>query len=389
VHFNRHVVLALGKSRTRYTRKILFPHGKLSHILSASSTHWCSCFSLKALRRDKSPTRLRRHRKTQIRPVQPLLRVCNTKNDETTVAVSRKVLFDARPEVVESVCEINLEQRKMMLRRGAAAKRSTTESSELFSTHLTGSSSSQQLESVEVGRGSITTTTTLKNEKSHTANGIHPTNGIIEGSTRQRQRRKFGRPQQSFLLVLRQLLSRLRHKPSLAKQLLVCVTSTFLLFFLISLVVTAMMQRNVENQSKASVPAFQTNPHHQIHPMVSEPPTKHKLATSPKRKLETGKTTKNSFFETSKTAEFIPQFDVIFRKNANRVGHSGIAGTDKLDSTDVLDGRQADYEDLEMQFFEENGAIRQIFHDYEARETHYRSPTTNRDDDTEMCVAAI
>jgi hypothetical protein len=66
-----------------------------------------------------------------------------------------------------------------------------------------------------------------------------------------------------------------------------------------------------------------------------------------------------------------------------------IAGTDKLDPTDVLDGRIADYEDLEMQFFEEKGAIRQIFHDYEAKETHYRPPTTNRDDDTEMFVTTI
>jgi hypothetical protein len=267
-----------------------------------------------------------------------------------------------------------LDQRKEVMRRNRATLRSLNGSSEVSSSHFTGSPSFQ-LESEEDGCGSMpmTTTTTktpLENGKSHS------TNVIIKGSTRQQRPRRISRKKQGLLEMPFRLLSGVSHKPYLAKQFLVCVAATCLLLFWISLVVVAVMYEHLEDKSKGSGPGLQLILQNEID------------STSQGLKFGILQATKNAFFETKKITTHIPTFGVVFPRILNGVDHFGVAGTDELDPTDVLDGREPAW-DLNIDFFEENGTVRQIIHDFEAQETHYRPPTTNRDDDVDLCVATV
>jgi hypothetical protein len=260
------------------------------------------------------------------------------------------------------------------MRRNRATIRRSNGSSEVSSSIVI-ESPSFPLESGEDRCGSMpmpitTTETTLENGKSH------PTNGNMEGSTRQQRRRRIGGRKRGFLEVPCRLLSGVSRKPNLAMQLLVCVAATFLLLFWISLVVVAVMNEYLEDKLKRSKPGLKMILHNEID------------SSSQGLKLGILKTTKNAFFETKTVPQQNPTFDVIFVRMLNGVDHFGVAGTDELDPTDVVAGREPAWE-LDIDFFEENGTVRQIIHDYEAQETHYRPPTTAWDDDVDLCVTTV
>jgi hypothetical protein len=158
----------------------------------------------------------------------------------------------------------------------------------------------------------------------------------------QRRRRKVTKKSQSLSLILRRLLLSIRRDP---QKMYLCIGASFVTALLISLVISASLHQSI-GRSDTSV-----------------------------KQNDVGSTMHAPLHEVKQRS-----FEILFKG----VKPATMSRPRQLAWEEIEEGWYEDFGDLEIVFFEENGATRNIFHDWDGDETDYRPPTQEQDDDVDM-----
>jgi hypothetical protein len=171
-------------------------------------------------------------------------------------------------------------------------------------------------------------------------------------SPKTRRRRKATRGQRSVLLALRRAILLIRSNP---EKVYVCAGASFAIALLITLVVSFSLHQNIEAPTSSLTAAtFQMK-------------TAKRHATFEKKHVSAN--------------EPLPSFEIIFKglKSANTLLIPKALSPDALE-----EGEYSDFGDLEIRFLDEDGAGRNVMHDWTLSRTDFRFPDATKDDDIDM-----
>jgi hypothetical protein len=171
-------------------------------------------------------------------------------------------------------------------------------------------------------------------------------------SPRTRRRRKSTKGQRSVLSALRRAILLMRSNP---EKLYICAGASFAIALLITLVVSFSLHQNIDSPASSSTAAtFQMK-------------TAKRQAKFEKKHVSAN--------------EPLPYFEIIFKglKSANTLLMPTALSPDALE-----EGEYFDFGDLEIRFLNEDGAGRNIMHDWTLSRTDFRFPDATKDDDVDM-----